>query len=83
LVSKDAADDALSSYRNAQMPYLQGVQKKDRQQHIKRLVEEVSRGALSITPVMPKKVKSRLKTRIIQRTTEDDIKSSKKFKGNS
>jgi len=79
LVNKDEAQKALDAYRDAQMPYLQGVQKNDRQQHIKRLMDEVAKGAISVTPIMPKQVRSRLKTRVVQRTTEEQLAQSRRL----
>lgn len=67
IVNKDAADDALKVYSETVMPYLSRVKRDDRNQHIKRLMTEVARGAMSITPVMQKQVKSKLKTRVVER----------------
>jgi len=72
LVSKDDAQKALDDYRDAQMPYLPGVQKNERQNHIKNLMSEVARGAIGITPIMPKQVRSRLRTKIVQRATQEE-----------
>lgn len=74
-VNKDAADEALKSYSEQLMPYLSRIKKDDRQQHIKRLMDEVKRGALQVTPVMQKQVKSKLKTQVIKREqlTEEQL----------
>lgn len=69
-VNKEAADKALADYRDAQMPYLPKVQKNDRSVHIQKLMEEVGRGQMSITPVMQKRVKSKMKHKVIQRDEE-------------
>lgn len=79
IVNKDAADDALKSYREVQMPYLSRIQKNDRGQHIKKLMEEVARGPIGITPVMPKQVRSKLKTRVIQRTKEEQLAQDRRI----
>lgn len=71
LVNKDEADNALKTYRDAQMPYLPRIQKDDRQKHIQRLMSEVARGPMQITPVMQPKVRSKLKTRVVQRSEEE------------
>lgn len=71
IVNKEAADGALKEYLHAQMPYLARAQKDERQQHIKRLVDEVARGPMRVTPVMTKQVKSRLKSRVVQRSAEE------------
>lgn len=79
LVNKDAADEALKAYRDAQMPYLPRVQKDDRQRHIRLLMEEVARGPIGITPVMPKQVRSRLKTKVIHRSEEEQLAQSRRI----
>ena len=76
LVNKDAADEALKNYSETQMPYLSRIKKDDRSQHIKRLMSEVARGPMAITPVMQKQVKSKLKTRVVERnqtSTEEQV----------
>jgi len=79
LVNKEEAQKALDAYRDVQMPYLPRIQKDDRQQHIKRLMDEVARGPIGITPVMPKQVRSRLKTRVIQRSEEENLAQSRRI----
>lgn len=70
LVNKEAADGALKEYSDAQMPYLPKIKKDDRSRHIGKLMEEVGRGAFSISPVMQKRVKSKMKTKVVQRSEE-------------
>lgn len=72
IVSKDAADEALKIYRDVAMPYLVRIQKNDRNQHIQKLMSEVARGAMTITPVMQKQVKSKLKTRHVERGSQEE-----------
>lgn len=79
LVNKDSADEALKAYRDTQMPYLPRIQKDDRQQHIKHLMDEVARGPIGITPVMTKQVRSRLKTKVIQRSEEEHLAQSRRI----
>ena len=79
LVNKDEAQKALDDYRDSQMPYLRRIQKTDRQQHIKRLMDEVARGPIGITPVVPKQVRSKLRTKVIQRTEEEQLAQSQRI----
>lgn len=82
IVNKDAADEALKSYSEAQMPYLVRIKRDDRNQHIKRLMAEVARGAMSITPVMQKQVKSKLKTRVVERdqvSKEEQLQTARRI----
>lgn len=78
VINKDEANTALEVYRDTQMPYLPKVKKVDQQQHIKRLMSEVARGPMAITPVMQKQVRSRLKTKVIQRT-EEQVENSRRI----
>ncbi len=74
IVNKEAADEALKSYRGVALPYLAKIQTDDRSQHIKRLMSEVSRGPMQITQVMEqKKVRSKLKTKHIERSSEEQV----------
>ncbi len=76
---REKADEALKEYKDAQFPYLQKIQGEDRRQHIQKLMSEVGRGALQITPVVQKRVTSRLKTRIVQRSQEEQRESERKL----
>lgn len=77
--NKEMIDSALKEYRDVQMPYLQRVQGDDRSRHIKKLMEEVARGPIGITPVMQKRVSSKLKTRVVQRSEEERVESSRRL----
>lgn len=82
LVNKDAADDALKSYSEAQMPYLVGIKRTDRSQHISKLMSEVSRGPMAVSPVMQKQVKSKLKHRVVAReqvSQEEQLASTRRI----
>lgn len=79
VINKDAADDALKSFRDTLMPYMAKIQKTDRSQHIKHLMDEVARGPMSISPVMQKQVKSKLKTRHVERSTEEELASTRRI----
>lgn len=70
IVNAEAAEGALKEYRDVQMPYLPKMHKDDRSKHIQHLMAEVSKGAMSITPVMQKRVKSKMKTKVVSRDEE-------------
>lgn len=70
LVDKEHLQEAFDDYRNAIFPFYSKMQDVDRQQHIKRLISEVGRGALAVTPLSTPKVKSKLKTKVVQRPDE-------------
>lgn len=68
VVNHEAAQEALDSFREAQIPYYESQQKKHRSEHIKKLMEEVNKGPIKITRVYGKpNVKSALRTRVVKR----------------
>lgn len=79
IINKDAADEALKGFRDTLMPYLVRIQKSDRNQHIKHLMDEVARGPMAIAPVMQKQVKSKLKTRHVARSAEEELASTRRI----
>lgn len=78
LYDKEKANEALKDYREAQMPYYRKNQQDDRQRHIKLLMQEVSRGPIGIAPVMTKQVKSKLRQKVIQRSSEEQLAQSRR-----
>lgn len=70
LVNKDEADKALTEYRDVQMPYVARQKKDERNVHIKQLMSEVGKGALTVTPVMQKRVTSKMRTKVVERSEE-------------
>lgn len=78
IINKEEANNALELYRDTQMPYLPKVKRSERQDVIKRLMSEVAKGPMAITPVMQKQVKSKLKTKVIQRSEEERLVSSRR-----
>jgi hypothetical protein len=70
LVNKEATDKALDEYRDLQMPYLARQKKDERSEHIKQLMSEVNKGALTVTPVMQKRVTSKMHTKVVKRSEE-------------
>ena len=81
IVNKEEASKALEAYRDMQMPYLPRVQKVDRQKHIERLMAEVSKGPLKITHVMQKQAKSKLRSRVVQRSQAEQAAADKRLSG--
>jgi hypothetical protein len=79
IVSKEDANKALETYRDAQMPYLPKVQRVDRQKHIERLMAEVAKGPVKIVQVMQKPARSKLRARVIQRTQEEKAASDRRL----
>lgn len=63
LLNKEKAMEAWSTYQEIARPYIKSAQTQERQANIKRLIDEVKRGVLSIQPLWQKPVKSRLRDR--------------------
>lgn len=63
LVDKDKGVEAFESYMKSAFPWIETTKKRDRQEQIKRLQEEIKRGPMQIQPLWQKPVKSRLKTK--------------------
>lgn len=67
IVDKDKAQEALDNFRDNRIPYYKASKQRDKEHHIKRLMGEVGRGALSIKPVagFGNPVRSKLRTKYI------------------
>ena len=79
LVNKEAGQAAMDLLREVQFPYFKATQQRDREHHIKKLMDEVSKGPLVITPHIEKRVRSRLKTRVLQRTASERADSANRI----
>lgn len=79
IVNKEKAAEAFDEYRNEAFPWITTQKKRDRQAHIDLLSQEVARGGLSIQAVREDKVRSRLKTRVVERTVDRDHKDLDSF----
>jgi hypothetical protein len=71
MVNKDKAKDALETYKKSRFPWIESSKKKQQADDIKRLMDEVKRGALVITPQASPRMRSRLKTKVVQRPPSD------------
>lgn len=72
VVGADEAQKALDAYREVRMPYLEKVKERDKEKHVKMLMNEILKGPLAISPIFTeKKVKSRMKTLVAEKMTPD------------
>jgi hypothetical protein len=76
IVNKDKAVEAFEQYQNTAFPWIKTQKRRDAQAHIKLLADEVKKGGLTVRPLWEKPMRSRMKTRIVQRT-EGPIRSEK------
>lgn len=67
-IDPKAGVEAFDEYMKIAFPYLDAMKRRDQKGLMEQLKQEVARGAIKVTPVMPTKMKSRLKTRLIRRT---------------
>ena len=68
IIDKDKGVEAFEDYMKIAFPYLDALKRRDRGEFLKALNKEVARGAITVTPVMPTRIKSKLKTRMVQRS---------------
>jgi hypothetical protein len=78
-INHEEAQKGLDTYRDALFPYFQKQQKDQRQSHIQRLIAEVSRGPLSVTPIEQRKARSKLKTRIVERSKDEAVEATRRL----
>ena len=76
IVNKEKAVEAFEQYQNTAFPWIKTQKRRDAQTHIKLLAEEVKRGGLGIRPLWEKPMRSRMKTRIVERK-EGSVRSDK------
>ena len=67
MLSKDKAKDAFDAYKKSRFPWIESSKQKQQAEDIKRLMDEVKRGALMISPQASPRLRSRLKAKIVQR----------------
>lgn len=68
IINKDKGAEAFDEYRKEAFPWAEIQKKRDNEQTIKLLNEEVKRGALGIRPLWEatKKIRSRMKTKVVE-----------------
>jgi hypothetical protein len=75
IVAKDKGVEAFDDYQKVAFPWFETQKKREKLDHLKLLFEEVKRGGLAVTPMAEKPMRSRLKTRVIEREAQRDDKS--------
>lgn len=68
VINKEKGPEAFDEFRRVAFPWVETQQKRDREQHIKLLQDEVKRGVLNIRPMQDttKPMRSRLKTKVVE-----------------
>ncbi len=67
IIAKDKGKEVFDEYMKVAFPWLEGKKRRDKEDHVKVLLEEVKKGGLSIKPLWQEKMSSRLKHRVIER----------------
>lgn len=68
MIDKEKGIEAFSEFRKIAFPWVETQGKRDRNEHVKLLEEEIRKGVLGVTPLRDssKAVRSRLKTKVVQ-----------------
>lgn len=68
IVNKEKAPEIFEEYRKEAFPWVETQKKRETDDTVRRLQEEVKRGVLGIKPLWEatKKVRSRMKTKVIE-----------------
>lgn len=61
LVDKEKGIEAFDEYRNTHFPWLEAAKRRDKEEHVRVLMNEIKRGVIGIKPLMDKPMKSRLR----------------------
>ena len=69
VLDKEKGAEAFEDYMKIAFPYAESAKQRDRDEYIKHLNDEISTGAIQITSVEEPKMKSRMKTKMMQRNT--------------
>jgi hypothetical protein len=79
ITNKDKASEIFEEYRKEAFPWVETQKNRDTQNTVRLLQEEVKRGAMGIRPLWEatKKVRSRMKTRIVEAERPDTPQRSK------
>ena len=79
IVNKEKAVEAFEEYQHTAFPWIATQKRRDAQAHVKLLADEVRRGGLSIRPLWEKPLRSRLKTRIVERSQRSEKEMTKLY----
>lgn len=67
IVEKEKGKEVFDDYMRVAFPWLETSKRREKDDHIKILLEEVKKGALDIKPLWQDRVRSRLKHRVVER----------------
>ena len=68
IISKDKGKEVFDDYMKVAFPWLETQKKRDHDDHVRILMDEVKKGGLGIKPLwQEQKIRSRLKTKVVER----------------
>lgn len=80
IANHEKASEAFEDYKKIRFPWIESSQTKNKIDHIKRLMEEVKKGPIAITATpQSTRMRSRLKTKIVERTNPRIAAEQKKI----
>lgn len=75
IIAKDKGKEVFDEYMRVAFPWLETKKRREKDDHIKVLLEEVKKGGLSIKPLWQEKMHSRLKHRVVEREKVPVVRS--------
>ncbi len=79
IVSKEKGKEVFDDYMKVAFPWLETQKRRDKDDHIRVLKEEVKKGGLRIVPLWEERMHSRLKHRIVEREKTAPVRSRKEL----
>lgn len=78
IINKEEGPKAFDEFKKAAFPWVETQAKRDREEHIKILQNEIKRGTLAIRPLWDatKQVRSRLKTKVVEADHSEPMRRS-------
>jgi hypothetical protein len=74
IIAKEKGQEVFEEYMKIAFPWLETQKKRDKADHVRLLMEEVAKvrasGGLTVTPMASGQVRSRMKTRYLERAPE-------------
>lgn len=67
IVEKEKGKEVFDEYMKVAFPWLETTKRREKDDHIKVLMEEVKKGSLGIKPLWQERARSRMKHRVVER----------------
>jgi len=68
IIAKDKGKEVFDEYMKVAFPWLETQKERDKEDHVRILMDEVKKGSLGVRPLwQEQRMRSRLKTRVVER----------------